>query len=178
MATREETKKMIEVMQHYVDGGEVEMEDCFGNWQWQEAYMPSWNWIEGSYRIKATIPKDFMNEIEDVLSELEDGDEVEFLISSSKVSEAIQDVLFQYGYRWSFNGTKSSHVHAECLFIRSKGMSIQYHNKIDRHEIDCLIVIDLKNQTIKDLRPKTEELTVAEIEAKLGYKVKIVKEGN
>ena len=176
MATREETKKMIEVMQHYVDGGEV---SWFGG-DWVDIEDPKWAWVSGStsYRIKATIPKDFMNEIEDVLSKLEDGDEVEFLISSSKASEAIQDVLFQYGYRWSFNGTKSSHVYAECLLIRSKGMTIQYHNKIDRHEIDCLIVIDLKNQTIKDLRPKTEELTVAEIEAKLGYKVKIVKEGN
>jgi len=51
MATREETKRMIEVMQAYVDGKEIEAASIGGN-DWSEPYeTPKWNFREMKYRI-------------------------------------------------------------------------------------------------------------------------------
>lgn len=46
------TEQMIEVMQHYVDGGEVEIRDRLGGASWTTAVFTFWNWIEYDYRIK------------------------------------------------------------------------------------------------------------------------------
>lgn len=49
MATREETKRMIEVMQAYVDGAEIEYRDSDGgNW---DRTQPCWIWSDYNYRI-------------------------------------------------------------------------------------------------------------------------------
>ena len=49
--TKEETKQAIAVMQHYVDGGEVEVRSQIGG-KWMQSCEPIWNWEECKYRIK------------------------------------------------------------------------------------------------------------------------------
>ena len=46
-----ELKEMIKVMQHFVDGGEVECVEK-GNDNWEIDYDPLWNWDDFKYRIK------------------------------------------------------------------------------------------------------------------------------
>ena len=51
--TREETKKCRIVMQHFEDGGEIEVinpNDEKDNWE--ITYYPMWNWDLFEYRIK------------------------------------------------------------------------------------------------------------------------------
>ncbi len=43
-------EKKIEIMQHFADGGEVEMETERNIWI--SAKHPTWNWLENTYRIK------------------------------------------------------------------------------------------------------------------------------
>ena len=51
--TREETKKCIEVMKHFEDGGEIEVKGRFDeNDKWQKTSRPVWNWAHEIYRIK------------------------------------------------------------------------------------------------------------------------------
>jgi len=49
--TREETKQAIAVMQHYADGGEVEV-ISESNSTWSIAVDPCWDWALCKYRIK------------------------------------------------------------------------------------------------------------------------------
>ena len=51
---REETKEAIKVMQHFVDGGEVEFATPS---DWAVIPSPSWNWNGYNYRIKNTPKK-------------------------------------------------------------------------------------------------------------------------
>ena len=44
-------KEMIEVMQHFDNGGEVEIKTKRSD-DWGEVTTPSWNWFEYDYRIK------------------------------------------------------------------------------------------------------------------------------
>ena len=175
---REETKVAIKVMEHYANGGEVEIRDAFSAWQWSEEHKPSWNWGMCKYRIKKAISDDFMKKIESVVANLGDGEEVEFLVPNEQSSKELQDLLFGYGYTWANNWTNHVLANAPCLLIREETTRITGHAKAMGELIKKALTycIDLENETIKDLRPKVEELTVAEIEAKLGYKVKIVKE--
>lgn len=53
MATREETKRMIEVMQAYVDGKEVEYKRT-PNDAWISWHNISWDWAKFNYRIAET----------------------------------------------------------------------------------------------------------------------------
>lgn len=60
--TREETQNMINVMQHYADGGEVECIDEDGNWF--DTSSPEWSEVNGKtiYRIKPdTKSEDLLN---------------------------------------------------------------------------------------------------------------------
>ena len=52
--TREETKKEIEVMQHFENGGEVQIlvYDYGGRQEWEDCPNPDWNWDYHTYRIK------------------------------------------------------------------------------------------------------------------------------
>ena len=52
--TREETKKAIEVMQHFENGGEVQIlvYDYGGRQEWEDCPNPDWNWDYHTYRIK------------------------------------------------------------------------------------------------------------------------------
>ena len=52
--TREETKKCIEVMKHFEDGGEVQIlvYDYGGRQEWEDFPNPDWNWDYHTYRIK------------------------------------------------------------------------------------------------------------------------------
>ncbi|NTA27372.1 hypothetical protein [Allorhizobium ampelinum] len=52
MATIEETKRMIEVMQAFVDGKEVEIEYSKASWLRQPD--PLWRWDSCEYRIRET----------------------------------------------------------------------------------------------------------------------------
>lgn len=51
-----ETKKAIAVMQHYADGGKVEVTPRRYA-QWESVTMPSWNWVSYRYRIKSHKPE-------------------------------------------------------------------------------------------------------------------------
>ena len=42
-------QEQIEIMQHYANGGEVEI---FSNDNWVDAVRPGWNWNHCDYRIK------------------------------------------------------------------------------------------------------------------------------
>ena len=48
------TVEMIEVMQHYADGGEVEytIKNEFDEVHWAKVTSPSWDWVDCDYRIK------------------------------------------------------------------------------------------------------------------------------
>ena len=52
--TREETKKCIEVMQHFENGGEVQIlvYNYGGRQEWEDCSNPDWNWDYHTYRIK------------------------------------------------------------------------------------------------------------------------------
>ena len=52
--TREETKKAIEVMQHFENGGEVQIlvYDYGGRQEWEDCSNPDWNWDYHTYRKK------------------------------------------------------------------------------------------------------------------------------
>ena len=52
--TREETKKCIEVMKHFEDGGEVQIlvHDYGGRQEWEDWPNPDWNWDYHTYRKK------------------------------------------------------------------------------------------------------------------------------
>ena len=52
--TREETKKCIEVMQYFEDGGEVQIlvYDYDERQEWEDFPNPDWNWDYHTYRIK------------------------------------------------------------------------------------------------------------------------------
>lgn len=56
MATREETKKMIEVMQAFVDGKEIEELCEYGKWISTDG-KPKWDWQRVNYRVKVHEPK-------------------------------------------------------------------------------------------------------------------------
>ena len=51
-----ELKEMMEVMEHFGNGGEVEYTETGFN-KWRIANDPSWNWYDYNYRIKETKPK-------------------------------------------------------------------------------------------------------------------------
>ncbi len=53
---RQETKQAIAVMQHYADGGKVEVTPRRYT-QWESVTMPSWNWVSYRYRIKSCKPE-------------------------------------------------------------------------------------------------------------------------
>ena len=46
-----ELKKMIEIMQHFENGGEVEISSKNGDC-WTKITSPSWDWVYHEYRIK------------------------------------------------------------------------------------------------------------------------------
>ena len=52
--TREETKKAIEVMQHFENGGEVQIlvYDYGGRQEWEDCPNPDWDWDYHTYRKK------------------------------------------------------------------------------------------------------------------------------
>ena len=43
------TKEMIEVMQAYVRGEQIE---CFNDEQWKDVNNPIWDWLHNDYRVK------------------------------------------------------------------------------------------------------------------------------
>lgn len=56
--TREETKECRIVMQHFEDGGEIEVIDRFYKDDiWQKTSKPTWNWAQEIYRIKLSSIK-------------------------------------------------------------------------------------------------------------------------
>ena len=57
---REDTKKAIEVMQAFIDGGEVEAR-INNNHEWVtlKSADPAWGWSESDYRIKPQEPREF-----------------------------------------------------------------------------------------------------------------------
>ena len=46
-----ELSEMIKVMQHFEDGGEIEINSKNGNY-WTKITSPSWDWVYHEYRIK------------------------------------------------------------------------------------------------------------------------------
>ena len=54
--TREETRKAIEVMQHFANGGEVEVYYYDGFGDWRDIDDPEWDWRNFEYRIAKPEP--------------------------------------------------------------------------------------------------------------------------
>ena len=52
----EHLKQQITVMQHYLNGGEVEFVRIGSNSDWAIAKNPGWNWYHYQYRIKPAKP--------------------------------------------------------------------------------------------------------------------------
>lgn len=50
MNDREKTKAMIAVMQHFADGGEIQLQEV-GADGWITVHSPSWSWNNCNYRI-------------------------------------------------------------------------------------------------------------------------------
>ena len=64
MATKEETKRMIEVMQAFVDGEEIEYTDRDNRTPWRTSAhvdYPAWNWGSRDYRVKPKPRELFQN---------------------------------------------------------------------------------------------------------------------
>ena len=79
--TREETKKCIEVMQAYVDGGEIE-ELVSKDSDWWSVQNPDWNWDYHTYRIKPQLMKvteEEMKEMQGIWVKLKDSDGIAFV---------------------------------------------------------------------------------------------------
>ena len=49
--TKEETLKVIDVMLHYANGGDIEFCDLHGEENWRRTRCPLWDWTQFSYRI-------------------------------------------------------------------------------------------------------------------------------
>ena len=55
---KEETLECIKVMQHYADGGDIELYDnCSEEWVDANGQEPSWIWTYNKYRIKKAAKK-------------------------------------------------------------------------------------------------------------------------
>lgn len=52
-------EEQIAVMQHYANGGKVELLDKNYNEGWQPTTQPAWNWADFGYRIKKE-PRELM----------------------------------------------------------------------------------------------------------------------
>lgn len=46
------TKEMIEVMQAYENGEQIQVKNIADNTKWKEIEFPGWNWIYYDYRVK------------------------------------------------------------------------------------------------------------------------------
>ena len=46
------TKEMIEVMQAYESGEQIQVKNIADNTKWKEIEFPGWNWIYYDYRVK------------------------------------------------------------------------------------------------------------------------------
>ena len=82
--TREETKKCIEVMKHFEDGGEVQIlvYDYGGRQEWEDFPNPDWNWDYHTYRIKPQLMKvteEEMKEMQGIWVKLKDSDGIAFV---------------------------------------------------------------------------------------------------
>ena len=51
------TKYMIEIMQAYLDGKDIEVCNKASKFNWVNTVIPSWDWISSDYRTKL-IPKE------------------------------------------------------------------------------------------------------------------------
>jgi hypothetical protein len=49
------TEQMIEVMQAYCEGAEIEL--ITGDKNWEHVLIPAWNWYEFDYRVKKSAKK-------------------------------------------------------------------------------------------------------------------------
>lgn len=174
---REETQEAIEAMEHFANGGEVEVRHKYDG-EWVESKDPWWNWKSFDYRIKKYISNDFKNKIEKILSELDCYDEVEFYVPNEGASREMQDILFSDGFRWSFSKRNASHTNARYLYVDKQDMDITCTQvkPSSCREFLCYS-INLESETITDLRPKVVEMTMEELIVELGYEVKI-KKGN
>jgi len=50
------TEEMIEVMQHFIDGGDIQCKPCWAN-SWRGDKNPVWDWFHNYYRIKPVSDK-------------------------------------------------------------------------------------------------------------------------
>ena len=62
MADREETKRMIEVMQAWVDGAEIQLRLKINNGSWMDIDAPEWSWAGTNYRVKPVPRECWRNE--------------------------------------------------------------------------------------------------------------------
>ena len=91
-----ELKEMIKVMQHYADGGEVEIRlKDDDNDTWEKPNRTSWNWGEYDYRIKeqkqkVTIEKWLCKDREDNYIVIEGSNVVLFRFEKIKLLETYE----------------------------------------------------------------------------------------
>lgn len=53
--SKEYTKRMIDVMQAFIDGATIECVETDRLSVWQETHYPSWNWSSCDYRVKELV---------------------------------------------------------------------------------------------------------------------------
>lgn len=83
-------KEQIEIMTHYLNGGEVECVEK-GNDNWEIVTNPLWNWGDFEYRIKE--PKQKVTIEKWLLKHIDSGEH--FIMESSDV-----DLTFKYSPKW------------------------------------------------------------------------------
>ncbi len=81
--------EMIKVMQHFEDGGEIEINSKNGNY-WTKITSPSWDWVYYKYRIKeqkqkVTIEKWLMQDTIDKEYRIIETSLVDALINFKKI---------------------------------------------------------------------------------------------
>lgn len=66
------TKEMIEVMQAYGEGAEIEIRLSLSNDDWEQCHSPLWDWYGFDYRVKSKKKVDWTKMPEGVLLEVVD----------------------------------------------------------------------------------------------------------
>lgn len=73
-------QEKIKIMQHFIDGGKIESREKYNGGEWNENYMPSWNWYGIEYRIK----EEYTAEQKKVMDHFKNGGTIESRLLESE----------------------------------------------------------------------------------------------
>ena len=106
-------------------------------------------------------------------------------VGSEEISEQVQEALFRAGFGWWGDETRVQYTYDAFLVLHcntemhlAHGSESQYHSKMVRDGVWVLISAQdvIKNPFQLDGAQKpVKEMTVAEIQEKLGHDVKVIK---